>query len=253
MVVVTLIALAGVFAWKALYAPAESVEAPVPSEEFVQEPGPVVGPTGEEPVEVPADGDGTQMMTPENMGPGRLFIPALGVYMKVEADSTFEQSKYAGFDTLRIPSNPKRGVHFAGGASMYGQDTGTTLVASHVSARTGWGALRYLYRLRGGELIYTTDDQGRRQTWQMTQMRVENHTSFPQEFWSPEGVRQLVVATCGGKVLPSGTFKQNIFAIAVPVDPLPKTPEQLAAEEAVAQASRDAAAASVEASEAAGE
>ena len=240
MLVAALIVLAGLFVWKGMQQTAESVEAPLPGQVFTQEPGPVTGPTGDEPVEVPADADGTQMMTADQMGPNRLFIPALGVYMTVEADSVFEQSKYAGFDTLRVPSNPKRGVRFAGGASMYGENTGTTLVASHVSARSGWGALRYLYRLGGGELIYTTDETGQRQTWQMTQMRVEDHTAFPQEFWSPDGVRQLVVATCGGRVLPNGTFKQNVFAIAVPVDPLPKTTEQLAAEEATAQATRDA-------------
>ncbi len=51
-------------------------------------------------------------------------------------------------------------------------------------------------------------------------MRVEDHTAFPQEYWSAEGERQLVITTCGGRVV-GGQFKQNIFAIATPVDPTP--------------------------------
>jgi len=159
-------------------------------------------------------------MTVATMGPNSLFIPSLGIYMPVETSSTFVSSKYAGFDTLRIPSNPKHGVRYGAGAPMAGSEHGTTLIASHVSTSNGWGALRYLYKLKGGELIYTKDGNGRLQEWQMTRMRVEGHTSFPQEYWSSDGVRQLVVTTCGGKVS-RGLFTQNIFAIAAPVEPKP--------------------------------
>jgi sorbitol-specific phosphotransferase system component IIBC len=93
-------------------------------------------------------------------------------------------------------------------------------VASHVSQASGWGALRYLYTLRGGEMIYTNDASGHTQQWQLTQMRMRmlEHTDFPQEYWSKDGVRQLVVVTCGGTIR-SGHYDKNIFAIAKPVDP----------------------------------
>jgi sorbitol-specific phosphotransferase system component IIBC len=90
-------------------------------------------------------------------------------------------------------------------------------VASHVSQASGWGALRYLYTLRGGEIIYTKDASGHTQQWQLTQMRVLEHTDFPQDYWSKTGSRQLVVTTCGGTIR-GGHYDKNIFAIATPVN-----------------------------------
>ncbi len=211
-VVVMLVVAAGFLVWTA-FTP-EDVESPLPDTEFEVPAGaPVVGETGKKPVDV---GEGKKM-TIEDMAPDTVFIPSLGIYMPVESDSTFVSSQYAGFDTLRIPADPKHGVHYASGAPMAGGEEGTTLVASHVSSRTGWGALRYLYELKGGELIHTKDAEGRLQTWQMTRMRIERHTSFPQEYWAADGDRQLVLTTCGGP-REGGHFVKNVFAIAVPID-----------------------------------
>jgi hypothetical protein len=213
ILIVVLVVAAAVLVWRAFAAPAVDVSAPLPEAEFQQPAGgPPVGPTGAEPVPV----DDGLPMTAEQMAPSTLFIPALGVYMPVEADSTFVSSKYAGFNTLRVPKNPKHGVWYAAGAPMAGGGEGTTLVASHVSTSSGWGALRYLYKIKAGELIYTKDAHGQLQAWQMSQMRVELHTAFPQDYWSAKGERRLVVTTCGGKVS-HGLFTQNLFAIATPV------------------------------------
>lgn len=224
ILVVVLLVGAGLLAWQALIP--EDVSAPVPESEFempLQEP---VGATGEVPV--PMD-DGSQM-TVADMEPGTMFIPALGVYMPVQSDATFVSSRYADFDTLKVPSNPRRAAHFAGGAPLAGGDAGTTLVAAHVSTGSGWGSLRFLYTLKGGELIYTKDADGNLQEWQLTKMRVEQHTDFPQEYWSAEGERQLVVTTCGGSMNPDRHFLKNIFAIANPVvaDPTPADDTQSA-------------------------
>lgn len=213
VLVVLLVASAGFLAWKAMTP--EDVAAPVPATEFQRpvsaEP---VGPDGTKPVDI---GEGKRMSVAD-MAPNSLFIPGIGAYLPLESDQTFVESRYAGFDTLRVPKNPRHGVRYAAGAPLYGGDQGTTMVASHVSMKTGWGALRYLYTLTGGENIYTKDDVGQVQTWQLTQLRVEEHTEFPQEYWSAEGPRQLVVTTCGGR-LSSGHYDKNIFAIAVPINP----------------------------------
>lgn len=195
----------------------EDVSAPVPESEFdvgLQEP---VGATGVDPT--PMD-DGTQM-TVEDMEPNTMFIPALGVYMPVQSDSTFVSSRYSDFDTLKVPSNARKAAHYAAGAPLVGGETGTTLVAAHVSTSSGWGALRYLYTLKGGEMIYTKGADGSVQEWQVTKMRVEKHTDFPQEYWSAEGERQLVVTTCGGPMTRDRNFLENIFAIATPLTPEP--------------------------------
>ncbi|MBC9927268.1 class F sortase [Leucobacter sp. cx-169] len=156
-------------------------------------------------------------MSVSDMGPNTVFIPALGVYMPVQADSTFVASQYDGFTTIQVPEDPFQAVRYAGGGQMVGGDTGTTLIAAHVSTSSGWGALRNLHQLEGGEVIYTSDGQGSSQAWQVTAMRVEQHTDFPQEYWSPDGPRRLVVTTCGGPVNQQGQFAQNIFVEAVPM------------------------------------
>lgn len=242
ILMVMLLVAAGLLVWKAFAVDvADSVEAPLPAGEFAKPAGEPVGPTGDDPVDV----DGVTM-TAASMGPNTLFIPALSVYMPLEASETFVSSRYSGFDTLKVPKNPRHGVYYEGGAGLYGGQAGVTMIASHVSSSTGWGALRYLYTLTGGEMIYTKDADGQLQSWQLTEMRVEEHTAFPQEYWSPEGDRYLVITTCGGGITADGNYKKNIFAVAVPVDPLPMTAEQLeeesAAEEAELQIEADVAA-----------
>lgn len=217
--VVVLVVAAGLLTWQA-FTP-DDIAAPLPASEFDRPVGTTVGATGQQPVTL-QDGatgpGGISAMTVEKMAPNSLFIPAIGAYLPVEQDSTFVSSRYAGFETLRVPENARHGVRYASGAPMVGGDHGTTLIASHVSTKTGWGALRYLYRLKGGELIYTKDAAGKTQAWQMTRMRVENHTEFPQEYWSAEGTRQLVVVTCGGPMTATRHYTENVFAIATPVE-----------------------------------
>lgn len=222
--VIALVTGAGLLAYQGLKpVDATAAEAPVPTHLFkTKATGTATGPDGKtQPVAV-TGGNGpaghAKVMTASDMGNNSLFIPALGVYMPLEGDSTFVASRYAGFDTIKVPSNPRYGVWYAGGAPLVGSDAGTTLVASHVSQASGWGALRYLYTLRGGEMIYTKDATGKTEQWQLTQMRVSEHTDFPQEYWSKDGVRQLVVVTCGG-VVRGGHYDKNVFAIATPIGP----------------------------------
>jgi hypothetical protein len=229
IVIVALLAAAGVLVWKSMQPP-EEVNAPLPSEEFSITPGDVVGATGKEPVDV---GDGDTMTVPD-MAPNSVFIPAIGAYLPVLVESQFVESKYAGFQSIKIPNDPWTGVTYAGGGPMYGGQEGTTTVASHVSTANGWGALRYLYTLTGGEVIYTKDGDGNLQSWQVSSMSVRDHTDFPQEYWAADGVRRLIVTTCGGTVGSDGLFGQNIFAEAVPLDPKPKTQTQLELEQTAA-------------------
>lgn len=224
LLVVALVAGAGLLAYQGMKPTSTaSAEAPIPTHLFKEKAsGVATGPDGkEQPVDLQG-GTGpaghAKAMRAADMGNSSLFIPALGVYMPLEGDSTFVASRYSGFETIKVPTNPHHGVWYAGGAPLVGADAGTTLVASHVSQASGWGALRYLYTLRGGEMIYTKDAAGKTKQWQLTQMRVSEHTDFPQEYWSKDGVRQLVVVTCGG-VVSGGHYDKNVFAIATPVVP----------------------------------
>lgn len=222
LLVVALVAGAGLLAYQGMKPTSTaSPEAPIPTHLFKEKAsGVATGPDGKtQPVDVVSSNGPTghaKSMTATDMANNSLFIPALGVYMPLEGDSAFVASRYSGFDTIEVPANPRHGVWYGKGAPLVGADVGTTLVASHVSQASGWGALRYLYTLRGGEMIYTKDAAGKTQQWQLTQMRVLEHTDFPQEYWSADGVRQLVVVTCGGTIS-GGHYDKNIFAIATPV------------------------------------
>ncbi len=216
LLVVAAMALGGILIWQSMQ-PEESVEAPVPAQDFVQDAGEPVGPT-----EAEVDG---QQMRPEDMAPGTLFIPAIGAYSPIVAEDGFEASKYAGFDSMEIPSDNSKSGWYSPGGALYGGDQGTTLLASHITTyEYGWGVLRDLYSLQGGEMFYTKDFDGNLQSWQMTEMRTEFHTDFPQDYWAADGERRLVVTTCGGGLTQWGTYQYNIFAVAVPVDPKPRTP-----------------------------
>lgn len=230
VVVVGALVAAGFLVWQSMQPP-ESVEAPLPESLFSDlqvDPNAVTGPAEE--AVLP---DGTTM-TPEQMEPGSMLIPALGVYTVVEQAEEFVGTKYQGFTGLKIPKDPQRSSWYSGGAPLYGSDFGATLIASHVTGQGEWGVLRYLYTLTGGEMIYTKDYDGNVQSWQVTDMRTEYHTDFPQEYWSPEGERYLVVTTCGGSLTSWGTYQYNIFVIARPVDPKPRTAEQIALEKVLA-------------------
>jgi len=228
ILIVLLIAGAGAITWGSLHGFGETKTtvtpvstAPLPDHEFTVPVSNIVGPDGNNPVEL--NNGGT--MTSALMGPNTVFIPALGVYMSVESDGTFIPSHYSNFYTLRIPANPQVGVRYAKGGEMYGGTEGTTLIASHVANGTyGWGALRYLYRMVGGNIIFTKNTAGQLQAWQLTAVQVGLHQSFPQSYWDATGVRQLVLVTCGGQIN-RGHYPDNIFAIATPIAvPVSSTP-----------------------------
>lgn len=160
---------------------------------------------------------GISHMAVSGMDPMSVFIPAIGAYSRVRGSAEFKSSRYANFQGIAVPSNPKRSVWFSGGAPLVGGDAGTTFIAGHVAHNGVWGAFRRLYRLRGGEVVWTKDEGSRTQRWQVVRIMTTKHTDFPQDFWSPFGERRLVIATCGGKAH-RGYYSQNIFAIAVPVN-----------------------------------
>lgn len=211
-------AVGGYLVWDALQ-PDEPQGAPVPAQDFVYE---GEGTTG--PAEADIDGDA---FGPEDMAPSSMLIPALDAYSPIDAESGFQASKYAGFDSMTIPLDNSRSGWYQPGGALYGGDEGTTLVASHITSRGyGWGVLKDLWTLQGGELIYTKDAEGRVQTWRVSEMSTKYHTDFPQDYWDADGVRRLVVTTCGGQLTSWGTYQYNIFVIAEPVDPKPRTAAQ---------------------------
>lgn len=185
-------------------------EVPIPQKDFK------VAPTidTDRPTTAMIDG---KLITPENMGKNRLFIPEMKTYSRVVTSKGTKKSRYKGFSTLKVPNDPRKTARYGYGAPMVGGPHGTTLLASHVSYHGKWGTLRKLYKLEAGAYIFTSDGKGNVQAWVMTEMRTTHHKKFPQELWSNDGVRQLAIVTCGGKRLDSGSYRYNVIAIASPI------------------------------------
>lgn len=200
------------------------LEAPLPASDIDVSPDvPVRGPDGiSDRVEVE-----TGKMSIHEMGTQRYFIPSLGAYSYIYPMDDFSPSRYEGFDSLDLPANPADSGWFSQGGSLSGNEpgsTGTTLIASHVSGQGRWGALSKLYSLSGGELVYVTDAEGTLSAWKVTKVFTQLHTTFPPEFFAADGPRQLVLTTCGAYDSKTRSNTRNIFAVAVPVDPLTGQP-----------------------------
>jgi len=197
-------------------------QVPVPSQDVkVPASAPVRGADGDALVDTNAG-----PMSVKHMAPLHYFIPALGVYSEIEPSETFAPTEqYANFDSIKIPWDDSKSVWYSAGGSLGDNGpatTGTTLLASHVTNGVHWGVLRYLYTLKGGELVYAKDAAGKLTAWKVTDLFTRFHTDFPQEFWSAKGVRQIVVVTCGDVDAVTGEYLKNVFAVATPVDPVTK-------------------------------
>ncbi len=90
-------------------------------------------------------------------------------------------------------------------------------MASHVSNVTGGGALRYLYTLTGGEMIYTKDAAGALQQWQLTTMKNRGTSRVPPGVLVGEGGAAARRDDLW-RHPQGGHYNDNIFAIATPVE-----------------------------------
>lgn len=215
VVALGLIALGAHFVMKGLAG--ETVEEmPLPEETFAVTEGEAVTRAQEQAGDPDAGAEPPAGL--EAMGPNQVWVPQLDPGLAdARPDQEFVPSKYAGLPTLRIPSDPREAVWYSAGGPMWGGDEGTTLVAAHVATRKNPGVFRGIDKLQPGDVVWTTDADNRRQAWAVTQLWAAEHKAFPQEYFSAEGERRLVITTCGGRINAQGYYAQNVFLVAVPV------------------------------------
>lgn len=157
------------------------------------------------------------IMTTLEMGEGSVFIPELGIYSLFDARSDFVDSSYKNFDSLSLPKNPHRSVWFSGGVPpSSGVPEGTTLIASHISYGSHKGAFTNLYKATPGTVIYTRS-YGATRPWVVTSTWTSPHQDFPEDLFTTQGTRRLVLVTCGGRLNDYGTYTDNVFVSAVPL------------------------------------
>ncbi|MCT2146777.1 class F sortase [Dietzia cinnamea] len=99
-------------------------------------------------------------------------------------------------------------------------DSGTVLIAGHVNmSGQGNGALFNLARIRPGEFVHTSDEQGAVTTWRVTNVVERPKADGVEEsvLDGPEGPRRLAVVTCGGDleyINGIGDYEDNVYLYA---------------------------------------
>lgn len=150
---------------------------------------------------------------PENEYPANtLAAPAASLTVPLE--STGLNAK----GDLAIPSAEHAGVYT--GSAPLTSDTGSTLIAGHVTDRLGeFAPMSQLALLAAGDAVVTVDAEGNRQDWTVVASTVTPRTGLPDGMWQPTGERKLVLITCAGPTQESDGslhFTGNLIVTAVP-------------------------------------
>lgn len=132
-----------------------------------------------------------------------LSIPALGISAPLVAGRVSAGS-------LEIPSDPTRVTLWTGGGRPCGR-TGTVLVAGHVSSFGTRGALWNLHRVTPATIAQLTCPDRTVTTWYANRTQIVHKDALPSQVYAPEGDRRLVVVTCGGPLLDSGHYRDNVL------------------------------------------
>lgn len=148
------------------------------------------------------------------MPDGSIAIPDIGIIATFENTGSFSESRYANFNTLDVPEDPKLLALYSGGSKL-SSDSGVSLIAGHVSRARVKGALYSLYTISSGATITTKDEDGQVREWTVTKLWYADHLDFPQEYFSKDGPRKLVLVTCGGNLNKQGYYEKNVFVEAV--------------------------------------
>ncbi|MGN6723096.1 MAG: class F sortase [Marmoricola sp.] len=125
---------------------------------------------------------------------------------------------YVSRDEVVLPADVKSIFLWDQGASLT-STLGTTLLVAHVHyGSLGDGVFYPLSQVQAGDQVNIRDSAGTLTRWRIVSSRSYLKTSLPQDvFAGPHGPRRLVLVTCGGAVLPSGSgYEDNVVVTAIP-------------------------------------
>jgi hypothetical protein len=189
---------------------------------------PVALPTGEDlgpyvntsPVSLPA-ADATSGTAPTaagddagSAGPAsHLYIPSLYVSAPIVPQGVSSANE------MNLPDD-LRHVGLLDTTSALDADSGSTLLAGHVTVGETPGALYLLGRVSPGASVSTVDEDGARTDWVVTSVRSYRKSSLPPDIFDTEGDRTLTLVTCGGEIVRTPdrrwTHEDNIVVTAIP-------------------------------------
>lgn len=158
--------------------------------------------------------DATEIVVPEPTPPPRsVRIAGVDVAMPVIATGVAEDGQ------MELPDDPSVLGWYRFGPAP-GDRRGSAVLAGHVdSIEKGIGPLARLASVPVGERIVVTGPDGKRLTYQVTDVARIAKAALPIDaIFRPGGRHQLVVVTCGGRYLPdAGGYEDNIVLTARPV------------------------------------
>jgi hypothetical protein len=148
---------------------------------------------------------------PAGVLPDHVYVPQLGIaaaYVPVGV----------AHGELTIPGDVHTVGYSTAGASLSAA-AGTVLLASHVDyVGQGRGSFYTLSTIRAYADVYVTDARNTLTHWVVTGLADPLKSALDQSIFNRNGVRRLVLVTCGGQVH-DGDYDRNIVVTAAPVSP----------------------------------
>jgi len=138
--------------------------------------------------------------------PITLQIPAITV------NTPLEQLGVASDGTLQTPTNPQEAGWFTG-SSLPGQP-GPVVIAGHVDSLHGPAIFAHLKKIKAGDPITITLNDGRRVVYLATSVVDYAKAEFPsQSVYGPRPDSELRLITCGGAFV-KGQYVDNVVVFA---------------------------------------
>lgn len=223
LLTLVLFVVGGVLIWAGFHQPPEEapqITVPISAPEDQKPVGPTAATVKVYPEEEKAPPK-EEPMKPEAMAPNHIYIPALGIYGKIDQETGSLQG-----GTLTLPQANKV-TRWQGGSNVT-SDKGNILIAGHVSWNGVNGLIHDLAYIKAGNLAYVTDAKGNRGEFQLQNAVTILKDDLPQSVWDTTGSKKLVVVTCGGSIYRRADgslhFDSNIIATFVPVEATPPSP-----------------------------
>lgn len=143
-------------------------------------------------------------------GSQRLLIDDLGVAAELVPGGIADGE-------LVLPDDPAVLALSTAGADPCTNTEGTVLVSGHVASHGVKGALWPLAQARAGTIATITCPGGRPSRWRAVRAWQSAKADLDQSVFDTGGSRRLVVITCGGPVLTSGHYRDNVIVEFEPI------------------------------------
>lgn len=155
-------------------------------------------------------------MTAQNMGPNKLFIPAIKVYTDIDNSGDFGKIVNSSF----VLPPPDRVTQWVDGAKVSSK-RGNIVVSGHISMNNQRGALYDTANLKAGNIAFISDSKGKVNKFQLYTLNKIEKSALPDDIWSTTSSKSLYVITCGGELTRTSNgswhYDSNTIARFVPV------------------------------------